>query len=184
MARVPYVNADDPQADPAAVAVLRSLEDAGQEILNVHRAMANHPEMMARLLDMAGPSYFDGSLDARLRELPHLTSAVATESFSSTPTHVVLGRSAELTDEEIAHLLDGPLPDGMYTPAEQAIIRYARASARMEPITDEMWDGLRRHFSIQAIIELGFIVGLQQLTTRFHRLVLTDADVDATNGRP
>jgi hypothetical protein len=81
MARVPYVNVDDPDADPAAVALLQSLEDAGQELLNVHRAMANHPEMMARLFDMASSAYFGGSLDARQRELPYLTSAVATECF-------------------------------------------------------------------------------------------------------
>ena len=81
MTRVPLVDMDDPDADPHAVALLRSLEDAGQEILNVHRAMANHPELMEKLFTLAGSAYFGGSLNDRQRELPYLTSAVATECF-------------------------------------------------------------------------------------------------------
>ena len=81
MTRVPLVDMDDPEADPHAVALLRSLEDAGQEILNVHRAMANHPELMGELFDMAGSAYFGGSLTPKQRELPYLTSAVTIECF-------------------------------------------------------------------------------------------------------
>jgi hypothetical protein len=30
----------------------------------------------------------------------------------------VLGRASGLTDEEMSHLLDDPLPEGMFSPAE------------------------------------------------------------------
>jgi hypothetical protein len=93
---------------------------------------------------------------------------------------VVLGRSAGLTDEEIGHLMDDPLPEGLFTPDEEAIIIYARSAAVMEPISDEVWDRLREHFSIQSIIEICFIVGMNQLTSRFHQLVLTDVDEETT----
>jgi hypothetical protein len=76
VARVPLVDVDDPNADPDAVELLRSLEDADQEILNVHRAMANHPELMGKLFNLAGSAYFGGSLNDRQRELPYLTSAI------------------------------------------------------------------------------------------------------------
>jgi hypothetical protein len=81
VARVPLVDVNDPNADPEAVALLRGLEDAGHEILNVHRAMANHPELMGKLFDMAGSAYYGGSLNEQQRELPYLTSAIATECF-------------------------------------------------------------------------------------------------------
>ncbi len=76
----------------------------------------------------------------------------------------------------MSHLLDDPLPAGMFSPDEEAIIVYARASALMAPITDEVWNRLREHFDIKSIIEVGFIVGMHQLTTRFHRLVHTEVD--------
>ena len=77
------------------------------------------------------------------------------------------------------HLLDDPLPEGMFSPPEEAIIRYARASTWMQTITDEMWDDLRAHFDTRQIIEISFTVGLDQLVSRFHATVHTDVD-DAT----
>ena len=81
MTRVPLVDENDPDADPQAAALLRSLIDGGHEILNVHRAMANHPELMEKLFALAGAAYFGGSLNPRQRELPYLASAVATDCF-------------------------------------------------------------------------------------------------------
>jgi hypothetical protein len=89
---------------------------------------------------------------------------------------VVLGRSAGLTDEQMGHIMDDPLPEGMFSPDLEAIIVFARASALMQPITDDIWSGLREHFDVKAIIEIAFIVGMNQLTSRFHALVHTDLD--------
>ncbi len=80
MARIPLVDVDDPDADPEAVELLRSLDEAGQ-VLNVTRALANHPVLLTKLFDMAGSCYFAGSLSDRQRELPYLTSAIAIECF-------------------------------------------------------------------------------------------------------
>jgi len=73
-------------------------------------------------------------------------------------------------------LYDDPLPEGMFTPDERAIIAFARASAMLEPISDEIWAGLREHFDIEQCIGLVHIVGVHQLTTRFHQRVRTDLD--------
>lgn len=74
------------------------------------------------------------------------------------------------------HLLDDPLPAGLFSPDEEAIIVYARAAAVMAPITDDIWHGLREHFDVKAIMEICWIVGMNQLTSRFHQLVRTDLD--------
>ena len=95
---------------------------------------------------------------------------------------MVLGRSAGLTDEQIGHLMDDPLPAGMFAPDEEAIIRYARAAAVMQPITDDLWDALRACFPIPRIMEICFLVGLNQLVSRFHALVHTDVD-EATSAQ-
>lgn len=82
MARIPLIDVDDPTADPRATALLESVrgaQDVG--ILNVHRALANHPELMEKFFAMAQVAYFDNSLTSIQSELAYYTSAVANECF-------------------------------------------------------------------------------------------------------
>ena len=79
----------------------------------------------------------------------------------------------------MSHLLDDPLPEGVYTPEEAAIIRYAQKSTRMETIDRQTYADLEAHFSHQQIIDLCLTVGLSNMINRFHATFLTDVD-DAT----
>lgn len=64
----------------------------------------------------------------------------------------------------------------MYEPRETALVRYARASARNDAITDELYDELAGDFSVPTIIQICFVVGLAGMTNRFHRTFLTRVD--------
>ena len=103
---------------------------------------------------------------------------------------MVLGRSAGISDEKLGHVADDPLPDGVYDPSEVAVIRYAQASTRLAPITDELYGTLAAHFDQQQIIELCLTVGLSNLVNRFHATFLTDVDaataqaLDTRSGGP
>ena len=74
------------------------------------------------------------------------------------------------------HLTDDPLPDGVYTGEEAAIIRYAQKSTRLEPIDDVTYGNLERHFSKEQIIDICLTVGLSNMVNRFHATFLTDVD--------
>jgi alkylhydroperoxidase family enzyme len=89
---------------------------------------------------------------------------------------VVAGRAAELSEEKLARIGSDPLPDGLYAPDEAAIVRYARASSRLEPITDELYGALLEHFTEQQIIEICFTVGMSNMINRFHATFHTDVD--------
>ena len=89
---------------------------------------------------------------------------------------MVLGRSAGLTEEKLAHIGDDPLPDGVYADDERAVVEYAQRSTRLEPITDELYARLAAHFSQRQIIELCFTVGLSNVINRFHATFLTEVD--------
>ena len=93
---------------------------------------------------------------------------------------MVLGRSAGLNEDQLRHIGDDPLPDGIYDPAERAIVEYAQRSTHMEPITDDLYGRLSEHFPQQQIIELCFTVGLSNMINRFHATFLTEVD-EATN---
>jgi alkylhydroperoxidase family enzyme len=89
---------------------------------------------------------------------------------------VWLGRAAGLTEEKLRHLGADPLPEGVYAPEEAAIVRYAQRSSRLEPITDELYSELSRHFDTKAIMEICFTVGMSGMVNRFHATFLTDVD--------
>jgi alkylhydroperoxidase family enzyme len=91
----------------------------------------------------------------------------------------VLGRSLGLTEQQLSHLTDDPLPEGVYTPAEAAIVRYAQKSTKLDPIDDRLYGDLARHFSTQQLIDICLTVGLSNMVNRFHATFGTDLD-DAT----
>ena len=74
------------------------------------------------------------------------------------------------------HLTDDPLPNGVYTDEEAAIIRYAQKSTRLEPIDDVTYGDLERYFSKEQIIDICLTVGLSNMVNRFHSTFLTDVD--------
>jgi len=76
MARLPYLDADDPSTDPQAGAMLRSIRLAGGDV-NLLKAMANHPGVLQAFMGFAGTAYFTSSLPPALRELAYLTASAA-----------------------------------------------------------------------------------------------------------
>jgi alkylhydroperoxidase family enzyme len=90
----------------------------------------------------------------------------------------VLGRSAGLSDAQIRHVGDDDPPPGLYDEASLALLRYVRASARMERIDDAMYAALEANFSRTQIMELCFEVGLAGTVNRFHATFLTDLDTE------
>jgi alkylhydroperoxidase family enzyme len=74
------------------------------------------------------------------------------------------------------HLTADPLPEGVYSPAEAAIVRYAQKSTRLQPIDDELYASIARHFSKEQLVDLCLTVGLSNMINRFHATFQTDLD--------
>lgn len=89
---------------------------------------------------------------------------------------MLLGRAAGLTEEKLAHLGDDPLPEGVYSSEEAAIVRYSQRSTRMQPIDAKTYGDLAEHFETQQLIEICFTVGMSNMVNRFHATFLTDLD--------
>jgi alkylhydroperoxidase family enzyme len=84
---------------------------------------------------------------------------------------------AHISDEQLEHLSDDPLPEGLYTSREAAIIRYAQQVTRQPPrVSEQVYHGLTEHFDNQQILQLCFIVGLSAMVNRIHATFLTDVD--------
>src|SRR5205085_12437655 len=79
-------------------------------------------------------------------------------------------------EEKLAHLVDDPLPEGVYEPDEAAIVRYAQRSTRLDPIDDDLYAELAAHVTREQIIEICFTVGLSNMINRFHATFDTELD--------
>jgi alkylhydroperoxidase family enzyme len=88
----------------------------------------------------------------------------------------MLGRGIGISEEKLRHLSDDPLPDGVYSEAEAAIVRYAQRSTKVLSIDDTTYQALAKHFSIQQMIEICLNVGLAQITNRLNATFLSDVD--------
>ncbi len=88
----------------------------------------------------------------------------------------MLGRSAGLTEAQLRHLGDDPLPAGVYDETEAAIVRYAQRSTREIVIDDETYAALAEHFTPEQLIEICLTVGLCNMVNRFHATFHTDLD--------
>lgn len=89
---------------------------------------------------------------------------------------MVLGRSAGLSEAQLAHLGDDPLPDDVYDPLERAVVTYARRATAMAPIDDDLYGALEDGLGRRGVMDLCFTVGLANLINRFHATFLTDVD--------
>jgi hypothetical protein len=83
---------------------------------------------------------------------------------------------ARALDEKLAHILDKTLPEGLFQDDEAAIVMFTRKSTRLEPIDDETFDELKRHFTTRQIMEIIYTVGLNQMITRMHAAIGTPVD--------
>jgi alkylhydroperoxidase family enzyme len=89
---------------------------------------------------------------------------------------MMLGRGIGISEEKLRHLGDDPLPEGVYSEAEAAIVRYAQRSTKMRRIDDPTYQALAKHFSVPQIIEICLNVGLAQMTTRLNATFLPEVD--------
>ncbi|WP_119070165.1 carboxymuconolactone decarboxylase family protein [Rubrobacter indicoceani] len=86
-----------------------------------------------------------------------------------------------LSTEQLNHLGDDLLPEGVYAEKEAAIIRYAQTLTRDIFIDDATYSNLAEHFSDEQIVELCMVVGLSNMVNRFHATFQTDVDDTTTS---
>jgi AhpD family alkylhydroperoxidase len=177
MARIPILDEGDPATPTDAKTYLQQVGKARGRLLNIYRAMANRPEAGRSFSALANTIYRGNTtLDPKHAELAYLTATVVNNCHYWIPTHTVLGRSLGLTEEQMSHLNEDPLPDGIYDDAQAAIIRYAQKSTRLEPIDDITYRALEKYFSVPQIMDICLTVGLSNMVNRFHATFLTDVD--------
>ncbi|MCC5795322.1 MAG: carboxymuconolactone decarboxylase family protein [Chromatiales bacterium] len=126
---------------------------------NVLGTLARHMEASRRLgqvgAHVLGPT---STLSPRERELLVLRTAWNCESEYEWGQHVLLGRRAGISDEEIARVRQGPDAPG-WVMHEAALLRAADELNQCQRISDGTWAVLAGHYKTLQLMDIVFAVG-------------------------
>lgn len=138
--------------------LIQVAERGGPNALNIYRTLARHPKLLKRWGVFGAHILYKNSLPARERELLILRTGWLCQSEYEWGQHVIIGRAAGVTDEEIARLKEGAEAPG-WTDIEAALIHAADELHTDSMISDATWQALSSHYSSEQLIDLVFTVG-------------------------
>lgn len=91
------------------------------------------------------------------------------------PTHLALGSSAGLSDEELSWL-NGWQEAPVFDATDRLVLRYADALTGENRVDADLYAALEARFPPRQLFELCMAVGLAALVNRVHATFLTDVD--------
>jgi alkylhydroperoxidase family enzyme len=164
MARVPLL---DRESLPAAH---RDIYDdyvavRGRGPSDIHRAIANAPNLLRAYMPLSNELRFGTRLDPRLRELAIVTVGWITHIEHEFKAHSKMALEAGVRQEQLDQIgAFDTSPE--FNAQERAVIRFALSSTQDVRVPDEVYDPLRQLFDDALIVELVMEVGFYNLVVR------------------
>jgi alkylhydroperoxidase family enzyme len=164
MSRVPYLSRNDLQ-EPDRFIWDDFVKVRGTEPGNIHRTIANAPQLLRRFVDLANELRNGTQLDPKLRELALLTVGRLTGADYEFVHHwnmaLRLGVRREQL-EQLAHFASS----AEFNNDERAVMRYAAEATSNIKVTDETFEALRRFLDNRRIMELVMNVAVYNAVAR------------------
>jgi alkylhydroperoxidase family enzyme len=126
--------------------------------INIFTTLLRHRGLFRRWLPFAGKLLIRGRLGARERELMILRTACNCRADYEWGQHVLLARQAEISDEEIRRVREGPEAAG-WSQEDATLLRAADELHDQAAIGDETWRELSARYGEQELIELCMLIG-------------------------
>jgi len=131
---------------------------SGGKVFNVFSTLAHHPGLLKRWMVFANHVLAKSTLPAREREILILRAGWLCRSDYEWAQHVVIGRIAGLSDDEIDRVADGPDAPG-WSAADATLLHAADELHRESCLSDATWAALRERLSTEQILDVIFTVG-------------------------
>lgn len=158
--RIPPLAFED--RDQRTNEVLGDLIRTGEEEMRIFTTLAHHPRLLKRWSAFGGALLFGAALSDRDRELLILRVGWLCEAPYEWGQHVIIGRAAGLSDDEIEAITRGP-DDDAWSPQDAALLRAADELHADNRIGDETWADLAQRYDRQQLIEICMVVGQYHL---------------------
>lgn len=138
-------------------AVLEGRQMRGN-ISNVFRTLIHHPNLAKHFMVFGAHILSKNSLTPREREIAILRAGYLAGSEYEWGSHVIIGRNAGLSDEEIEAIKAGP-DSGSWCDADRLVLKVADELHNHVFISDETWAALTEHYSTEQVLDLIFTCG-------------------------
>ena len=152
--RIPAIHEDNWDEDQKQIFNGQEMRGAVQ---NIFRTMANHAKLAKRWLVFGNHILSKSTLSPRDREIAILRIGWLCQSGYEWGQHVLIGRRAGLSEEEIENIKAGA--DAGWNEHEALIIRAADELHDDSFITDSTWQGLTKTYSTEQMMDLVFTCG-------------------------
>ncbi len=172
--RVPPIQEEDWNEEQAAVLGQQKIRG---NVANIFKTLANHPALAKRWMVFANHILFKSELSARDREIAILRIGWLCQSGYEFAQHVLIGKAAGMTDEEIACIKEGATAS-VWSEHEALIITATDELHSDAFISDATWEGLARTYNTEQMMDLVFTVGQYNLVSMALNSLGVQADPD------
>jgi len=167
----------DEWSDEAAKTLAPIVESGN--VLNIFKTLAHHPALMRRWMVFANHVLGKSTLPDREREIAILRAGHLSNAGYEWGQHVVIGRAAGLTDDEIRRIRVGPdVPE--WNDLDRLVLTATDELHGDQFVTDGTWAGLSDHWSNEQLVDLIFTVGQYTLVS----MALNSLGVQLDEGVP
>ncbi len=133
-------------------------------VFNIFKTLSHHPDLFRRWLVFGNHVLFKSTLPPRERELIILRIGWLCEAEYEWAQHVLIGKEAGLTAEEIDRIKAGPNARG-WSEADKLLLQATDELRKDAFITDATWNGLCQHFDTRQLMDVVFAVGQYNLVS-------------------
>jgi alkylhydroperoxidase family enzyme len=137
---------------------------AAPRVHNIFTTLARHPKLLKRWLVFASHILGKSTLPPRDREILILRTGWLCRCEYEWGQHVIIGRQAGLSEDEIRRITVGPDAPG-WDPFEAALLHAADELRADTMIRDATWEALAARYGTQELFDLVFTVGQYTLVS-------------------
>jgi alkylhydroperoxidase family enzyme len=170
---MPFEHSDKPRVTPiyepepeVAELLGKTLGEVSDVPLAIFRTMAHHPRLLKRFNLLGGFFLGRGELPARERELAILRTAWRSQAVYEWAQHVLIGRRAGITDEEISRIAQTEIA-AEWTAPDRTLLKAADELLDQADISDATWSELGEHWNEAERIELVMLIGFYRMVAGF-----------------
>ena len=151
----------------------------GTEPMNIFRTLAHNTRVLKRFNDLGGTLLFRGTIPARERELVILRVGWNCQSVYEFGQHILIGRQAGLTDDEINRICT-PVDPAAWSAGDVALLKMSDDLCTDNCVSDATWALLTPTWTEEQLVELLVVAGFYRMVSGF----LNSAGVQLDAGVP